>query len=195
MPAPSGARDGTPVQAFVRPHNIRVRRPNGDNPIDLGRIERLTRVGGYVKVYVSLPSGDSVTVLMSKVDLDALAVEPGDPVAVDVVDAKREDWERDPFTLFEENGFFYGRGTSDMKGQAAVWLDLMIRLKQERNFRPSRDLVMALTCGEETSNRVNGIDYVDLRFDNRIFVRPSARANAVVVDAGVVRPAAVRKRR
>ncbi len=47
-----------------------------------------------------------------------------------------------------------------MKGQDAVWLDLMIRLKQERNFRPSRDLVMALTCGEETSNRVNGIDYI-----------------------------------
>ncbi|HEX5008244.1 MAG TPA: M20/M25/M40 family metallo-hydrolase [Hyphomonadaceae bacterium] len=79
---------------------------------------------------------------------------------IDVVDAKREDWERDPFTLFEENGFFYGRGTSDMKGQDAVWLDLMIRLKQERNFRPSRNIVMALTCGEETSNRVNGIDYI-----------------------------------
>lgn len=86
--APLGARDGTPVQAFVRPHNMRVRRPNGDNPIDLGRIERLTRVGGYVKVYVSLPSGESVVVLMSKADLEALNVEPGDAVAVDVVDAK-----------------------------------------------------------------------------------------------------------
>jgi sulfate transport system ATP-binding protein len=88
VPAPSGARDGTPVQAFVRPHNIRVRRPNGDNPIDLGRVERLTRVGGFVKVYVSLPTGESVTVQMSKSDLDVLAVEPGDPVALDVVDAK-----------------------------------------------------------------------------------------------------------
>jgi sulfate transport system ATP-binding protein len=88
VPAPSGAREGTPVQAFVRPHNIRVRRPNGDNPIDLGRIERLTRVGGFVKVYVSLPTGESITVQMSKADLDVLAVEPGDPVALDVVDAK-----------------------------------------------------------------------------------------------------------
>lgn len=79
---------------------------------------------------------------------------------IDVVDARREDWERDPFTLFEENGYFYGRGTADMKGQAAVWLDLMIRLKQEAAFKPSRDLVMALTCGEETSNRINGIDYI-----------------------------------
>lgn len=79
---------------------------------------------------------------------------------IDVVDAKREDWERSPFTLFEENGFFYGRGTADMKGQDAVWLDMMIRLKQEKSFKPSRNLVMALTCGEETSNRVNGIDYI-----------------------------------
>jgi len=79
---------------------------------------------------------------------------------IDVVDAKREDWERSPFTLFEENGYFYGRGTADMKGQASIWLDLMIRLKQDRNFKSGRDLVMALTCGEETSNRINGIDYI-----------------------------------
>ena len=79
---------------------------------------------------------------------------------IDVVDARREDWERDPFTLIEENGFFYGRGSADDKSMAAVFLDLMIRLKQERNFKPRRDVVMALTCGEETSNRVNGVDYL-----------------------------------
>jgi acetylornithine deacetylase/succinyl-diaminopimelate desuccinylase-like protein len=79
---------------------------------------------------------------------------------IDVVDARREDWERDPFTLIEENGYFYGRGSADDKSMAAVFLDLMIRLKQERSFKPSRDLVMALTCGEETSNRVNGVDYL-----------------------------------
>ena len=79
---------------------------------------------------------------------------------IDVVDAKRADWERDPFTLIEENGFFYGRGSADDKSMAAIFLDLMIRLKQERAFRPKRDLIMALTCGEETSNRVNGVDYL-----------------------------------
>jgi Acetylornithine deacetylase/Succinyl-diaminopimelate desuccinylase and related deacylases len=79
---------------------------------------------------------------------------------IDVVDAKREDWERDPFKLIEEDGFFYGRGSADDKSMAAVFLDLMIRLKQERNFKPKRDVVMALTCGEETSNRVNGVDYL-----------------------------------
>lgn len=79
---------------------------------------------------------------------------------IDVVDAKRADWERDPFTLIEENGFFYGRGSADDKSMAAVFLDLMIRLKRESGFKPKRDLVMALTCGEETSNRVNGVDYL-----------------------------------
>ncbi len=79
---------------------------------------------------------------------------------IDVVDARREDWERDPFKLIEEDGFFYGRGSADDKSMAAVFLDLMIRLKQERNFKPRRDVIMALTCGEETSNRVNGVDYL-----------------------------------
>jgi acetylornithine deacetylase/succinyl-diaminopimelate desuccinylase-like protein len=79
---------------------------------------------------------------------------------IDVVDAKRADWERDPFTLIEENGFFYGRGSADDKSMAAVFLDLFVRLKQERSFKPRRDLIMALTCGEETSNRVNGVDYI-----------------------------------
>ncbi|MGH6951632.1 MAG: M20/M25/M40 family metallo-hydrolase [Vitreimonas sp.] len=78
---------------------------------------------------------------------------------IDVVDARREDWERDPFTLVEENGFLYGRGVADDKAMAAVFLDLMVRLREE-NFRPRRTIKMALTCGEETSNRVNGVDYL-----------------------------------
>ena len=65
-----------------------------------------------------------------------VAIYPGsDPQAkavlllahVDVVEARREDWTRDPFTLIEQGGFFYGRGTADMKGQAAVWVDMLIR--------------------------------------------------------------------
>lgn len=79
---------------------------------------------------------------------------------IDVVDAKRADWERDPFKLIEEGGYFYGRGSADDKAMAAVFLDLMVRLKNERGFKPKRDLILALTCGEETSNRVNGVDYL-----------------------------------
>jgi acetylornithine deacetylase/succinyl-diaminopimelate desuccinylase-like protein len=68
---------------------------------------------------------------------------------VDVVEARREDWTRDPFTLVEEGGYFYGRGTSDMKAQAAIWVDNLVRYR-EQNFKPKRDIKLALTCGEET---------------------------------------------
>jgi acetylornithine deacetylase/succinyl-diaminopimelate desuccinylase-like protein len=78
---------------------------------------------------------------------------------LDVVEAKREDWTRDPFTLIEENGYFYGRGTSDMKAQDASWVDTMVRLKEE-NFKHRRDIKLALTCGEETSTAFNGASYL-----------------------------------
>lgn len=77
---------------------------------------------------------------------------------LDVVEAKRADWTRDPFTLIEEDGKFFGRGTSDDKTQAAIWADLMIRFKQE-GFKPRATIKMALTCGEE-GGRFNGAKYL-----------------------------------
>lgn len=69
---------------------------------------------------------------------------------IDVVEAKREDWKRDPFKLVEENGWFYARGASDDKAMAAILTDSLIRYKQE-GYQPRRDLKLALTCGEETA--------------------------------------------
>src|SRR5580658_8913757 len=78
---------------------------------------------------------------------------------IDVVEAKREDWTRDPFTLVEENGSFYARGAMDDKAEAAIWVDLLIRYRAE-NYRPSRTLKMALTCGEETAGAFNGAEWL-----------------------------------
>ena len=78
---------------------------------------------------------------------------------VDVVEAKREDWSRDPFTLIEEDGYFYGRGTSDMKAQAAIWVDNMVRYREE-GFKPKRSIKLALSCGEETSSALNGAGWL-----------------------------------
>jgi acetylornithine deacetylase/succinyl-diaminopimelate desuccinylase-like protein len=78
---------------------------------------------------------------------------------VDVVEAKREDWTRDPFTLIEEDGYFYGRGTSDMKAQAAIWVDNLIRYREE-GYKPRRSIKMALTCGEETNGALNGAGWL-----------------------------------
>ncbi len=78
---------------------------------------------------------------------------------LDVVEAKREDWTRDPFTLIEENGYFYGRGTADMKAMDATWIDALMRFKQG-GYHPKRTIKMALTCGEETTYAFNGADWL-----------------------------------
>src|SRR5688572_11286754 len=78
---------------------------------------------------------------------------------IDVVEANRADWKRDPFTLVEEDGFFYARGSSDDKAMAAVFADLLVRFKKE-NYRPKRAIKLALTCGEETPNVFNGVSYL-----------------------------------
>lgn len=67
---------------------------------------------------------------------------------IDVVEAKREDWVRDPFKLVEEDGYFYARGASDDKAMAAIFTDSLVRYKKE-GFQPKRDIKLALTCGEE----------------------------------------------
>jgi acetylornithine deacetylase/succinyl-diaminopimelate desuccinylase-like protein len=81
---------------------------------------------------------------------------------IDVVEAQRADWTRDPFTLYEENGFFYGRGAADMKSIDAIWVDTMIRLKRA-SPPPRGTLKLALTCGEETAGAFNGADYLASR--------------------------------
>ena len=78
---------------------------------------------------------------------------------LDVVEAKREDWTRDPFVLVEENGYLYGRGTFDDKAQAAIFTDTFIRYKKAGKS-PRRTLKLALTCGEETTFAFNGADWL-----------------------------------
>jgi acetylornithine deacetylase/succinyl-diaminopimelate desuccinylase-like protein len=78
---------------------------------------------------------------------------------LDVVEAKREDWTRDPFKLVEENGYFYARGALDDKAEAAIWVDTLVRYREE-NFRPLRTLKLALTCGEETNGAFNGAQWL-----------------------------------
>ena len=78
---------------------------------------------------------------------------------IDVVEANRADWERDPFKLVEEGGFFYARGASDDKAMAAVFTDSMVRFKRD-GYKPKRGIRLALTCGEESPNVFNGVKYL-----------------------------------
>src|SRR5215470_3249541 len=77
---------------------------------------------------------------------------------LDVVEALASDWSFDPFQLREQDGYFYGRGTEDMKGGAAILVTTFLRLKSN-GFRPARDLVLALTTDEE-GGPANGIDWL-----------------------------------
>jgi acetylornithine deacetylase/succinyl-diaminopimelate desuccinylase-like protein len=77
---------------------------------------------------------------------------------LDVVEALRQDWSFDPFQLLESGGYFYGRGTTDIKNEDTSLIAAFIRMKQER-LLPSRDIIVALTEGEE-SGVANGIQWL-----------------------------------
>jgi len=74
---------------------------------------------------------------------------------LDVVDAKADDWSVDPFKLTEKDGYFYGRGTIDMKDGDAALAESLVRMKRE-HFLPSRDLIVAFTADEEAGGDSNG---------------------------------------
>ena len=127
------------------------------------QIEARLKAAGYSDADIHMFAPDS-----APKDGGIVATLPGsDPKAkavllmahLDVVEAKREDWTRDPFTLYEENGQFYGRGVADDKGEAAIFADLMIRYKSE-GYRPKHTIKLALTCGEETEGVFNGAQWL-----------------------------------
>lgn len=115
-----------------------------DSQLTLFAIPEKPKEGGLVAVYPGTSKTAKPILLIAHID---------------VVEAKREDWERDPFVMVEENGYFYGRGTADIKSQAAVWVDTLIRFQQQ-GYKPKRTVKMALTCGEETNGAFNGIEWL-----------------------------------
>jgi acetylornithine deacetylase/succinyl-diaminopimelate desuccinylase-like protein len=77
---------------------------------------------------------------------------------LDVVEARREDWTTDPFKFVEKDGYFYGRGTQDMKSGDAVMVTTFLRMKKD-GFKPDRDIILALTSDEE-GGKSNGVDWL-----------------------------------
>ena len=80
---------------------------------------------------------------------------------IDVVEAKRDEWERDPFKLVEEDGYFYARGSVDDKAMASIFVANMMRYKKQ-GYRPDRDLILSLTTDEElgSTSKWNGANWL-----------------------------------
>jgi acetylornithine deacetylase/succinyl-diaminopimelate desuccinylase-like protein len=100
---------------------------------------------------------------------------------LDVVEAQRQDWTTDPFQFVEKDGYFYGRGTQDMKESDAIAVADFIRMRKE-GFVPDRDIILALTADEE-GGKSNGVAW--LLENHRQLIEAEYALNP---DAGQVRP-------
>ena len=106
------------------------------------------------------PAGDKDSSVVVRFEGSSKTLKPILLIAhLDVVEALRSDWSLDPFILTEKDGFFYGRGTSDIKDGAATLAEALLRMKRE-NVVPSRTLILALTAGEEGGGGYNAMEWL-----------------------------------
>jgi acetylornithine deacetylase/succinyl-diaminopimelate desuccinylase-like protein len=106
----------------------------------------------HIMPYEALP-GDNTAALIFRWRSDHPTKKPMLLLGhMDVVEAKRSDWKYDPFVLREEGGYFYGRGTSDMKNGDVAMVEALLKLKSE-GFKPDRDIILFLSGDEETMGK------------------------------------------
>jgi acetylornithine deacetylase/succinyl-diaminopimelate desuccinylase-like protein len=111
------------------------------------------RAAGWPDSAIRIMPYDSTAALI--VRWPAVGPATGRPIMVlghmVVVEARRDDWSTDPFTLTERDGYYYGRGTTDMKDGIVQVTEALIRLRAE-GFRPRRDIIVFFTGDEETES-------------------------------------------
>jgi acetylornithine deacetylase/succinyl-diaminopimelate desuccinylase-like protein len=160
----AGAAAATPPASAARtPYELRAREifarvigfhtevGRGEVPALAGYLSGLVRDAGFPAADIQfLPLGETGS-LVVRYRGDGSGGKPILALShMDVVTARREEWQRDPYTLIEENGYFFGRGTLDVKGGLVCQLMAFLRLRAE-GFVPSRDLVLVITGDEETT--------------------------------------------
>ncbi len=151
------ARAGTTAEALpetmgMLKHAINVHTVEGEHqvPVLAAYLADKLRAAGFAASDVEIiPVGETAALVARY-----RGTGEGKPILLsghmDVVAAKRKDWTRDPFTLIEENGYLYGRGSADMKTAVVVLVETLIRLKHE-GFKPHHDLILLLSGDEETT--------------------------------------------
>jgi acetylornithine deacetylase/succinyl-diaminopimelate desuccinylase-like protein len=153
-PSPATAPPAVRVQAreiFAHIVGIESSIGKGNVPLVAKYLAERFQAGGFPAADIHiLPLGETAS-LVVRYRGSGRGGRPIDFMAhMDVVTAKRGDWQRDPYRLIEENGFFFGRGTSDVKQEAALLTATFLRLKAE-GFVPTRDLIITFSGDEETA--------------------------------------------
>lgn len=122
----------------------------GQVPVMAKYLAARLEAGGFAPADIEIiPSGETASLIVRLRGSDPAAKPIVFLAHMDVVEAKPEDWQRDPFTLIQENGYFFGRGTADIKQEVALLTTTFLRLKAE-GYVPTRDLVLAFSGDEET---------------------------------------------
>jgi acetylornithine deacetylase/succinyl-diaminopimelate desuccinylase-like protein len=137
-------------QIFEKVITYRTSQGQGQVPSMVGYLESVLREGGISAENIAkLPNGETVGMLVRIPGSDPNAKPILFSAHMDVVDARPEDWKRDPYKLIEEGGYFYGRGTLDNKAGVVAMMSTILRM-QKANAKPRRTLVFAFVGDEET---------------------------------------------
>jgi acetylornithine deacetylase/succinyl-diaminopimelate desuccinylase-like protein len=146
---------------YERLISFRTAAGHGQVPAMANYIAETLRAGGVpAENIVLLPRAETVAMLVRIPGMDLRARPMPRPILfsahMDVVDARPEDWERDPFRLIEENGYFFGRGTGDNKAGVASLVSTILRITASGR-RPRTTLVFAFIGDEETGMGTTGL--------------------------------------
>jgi carboxypeptidase PM20D1 len=147
--AAQSSQDATARDIYAHVISLRTSEGHAQTPVMVAYLKDvLTKAGIPASDITTLDHGEARSMIVR-----VPGRERGRPILfsahMDVVDARPEEWERNPFQLIEENGYFYGRGTTDNKAGVVALMSTILRLHAER-LQPSRDLVFGFVSDEET---------------------------------------------
>lgn len=151
------AASGQALEILTRSIGFKTVKGEGQVPAYAAYLAGVLQDGGFAAEDITItPYGETATLVARYRGTDPAAK----PIVIgghmDVVSAFREDWERDPFTAVVENGYVFGRGSSDNKFGISSMVATLLWLKQE-GFQPRRDIMLALTGDEETSQSTTAV--------------------------------------
>lgn len=159
LTAQSSARDQEARAIFAELIGINTTQEHGSTTPAAQAIARRLLAAGFPAADVAVVGPDS---LHQNVVARLRGTGARKPILLlahlDVVEALRSDWTMEPFTLTEQGGYFYGRGTSDIKDMAAIYTAVLLTFKRE-GFVPDRDIILALTAAEEGGDG-NGVQWL-----------------------------------